>query len=519
MAQGASPVAEAPARQTIEVRSPATGVRLAEFPAADREAVAAAVARARQAQAAWAGLAFAERARVLHRVRDRFIDEKDRLMDVVSGETGKPRHDVLTNELLLVCDGIGFWGRRAARYLADEAARPHLLKNKRAHVSYLPHGVIGIIGPWNFPFSLTIGEAIPALMAGNAVVVKPSEVTPGSAVLGCELAEAAGLPPGLLQAVPGYGEAGQHLIELADMICFTGSVATGRKVAERCGQLLRPVTLELGGKDPMIVLSDADLERAANGCVYGGLVNAGQVCISVERVYVEAPVYDAFVAKVVDKVRKVRQGPPDAGPVEVGSMTFPPQIDKVERHVRDATARGARVLVGGKRRTDLPGFFFEPTVLVDVNHDMEVMRDETFGPVIPIMRVRDEEEAIRLANDSRYGLDASVWTKDLARGARLARRIQSGAVCVNDVMVNSAVIEVPMGGVKESGIGYRHGPGGIRKFCAQQTVVIDRFGMRSEINWWPITPAKLRLFRRVIDLFGSGWRRKLLGAGRSVTRG
>ena len=511
MAQGAS-ISEVPARQTIPVTNPATGARLAEYPVADREAVAAAVARAREAQPRWAALGFAERGRILRRVRDRFVDEKDRICDVVSGETGKPRHDVITNELLFLCDAIGFWSKRAGKYLADEPARPHLLKNKRVYVSFVPHGVIGIIGPWNFPFNLTIGEAIPALMAGNAVVIKPSEVTPGSAALGAELAQAAGLPPGVLQVVTGYGETGQHLIELADMICFTGSVATGRKVAERCGQLLKPVTLELGGKDPMIVLGDADLERASSACVYGGLVNAGQVCISVERVYVEASVYDTFVGKVVDKVRQVRQGPPDAGVVEVGSMTFPPQIEKVERHVQDAVARGAKVLAGGKRRTDLPGLYFEPTVLVDVDHDMDVMRDETFGPVIPIMRVRDEEEAIRLANDSRYGLDASVWTRDLARGARVARRVQSGAVCVNDVLVNYAVTEVPMGGWKESGIGYRHGPGGIRKFCAQQSVVIDRFGTKSEINWWPMTAGKVKLFRRALNFFGSGWRRKLLGA-------
>ena len=512
MAQGATSVGEAPARRTIQVQSPATGARLGEVPVADREAVAAAVARARRAQPIWAALDFRERARILRAVRDRFVDERERIMDVVSGETGKPRHDVLTNELLFLCDAIGFWGKRAARYLSDQRARPHLLVTKRAYVSYLPYGVVGIIGPWNFPFNLTIGEAIPALMAGNAVVIKPSEVTPQSALLGSELAAAAGLPAGLLQVVPGYGETGQHLIELADMICFTGSVATGRKVAERCAQLLKPVTLELGGKDPMIVLRDADVERAANACVYGGLVNAGQVCISVERVYVEEPVYDDFVQKVVDKVRRVRQGPPEAGPVEMGSMTFPPQIDKVERHVKDAVARGARVLAGGKRRSDLPGLYFEPTVLVDVTHDMDVMRDETFGPVIPIMRVRDEEEAVRLANDSRYGLDASVWTKDAARGARIARRVQSGAVCVNDVLVNYAVTEVPMGGWKESGIGYRHGPGGIRKFCVQQSVVIDRFGMKSEINWWPMTPGKVKLFRRALNFFGSGWRRKLLGA-------
>jgi acyl-CoA reductase-like NAD-dependent aldehyde dehydrogenase len=510
MAHGASLV-EAPVRRTIRVQSPATGAPVGEHPVADRDTVAAAVARARRAQAGWAGLPHAERARVLRAVRDGFVDAKDRIADVVSAETGKPRHDVFANELLYVCDAIGFWGRRAGRYLADQHVRPHLLRTKRTYVSYLPLGAVGIVGPWNFPFALTIGEAIPALMAGNAVVLKPSEVTPGSALLGCELAEAAGLPAGLLQAVTGYGETGQHLVDLADMICFTGSVETGRKVAARCGELLKPASLELGGKDPMLVLRDADLERAANACVWGGLVNAGQVCISVERVYVEAPVYDDFVRRVVDKVRRVRQGPPGQL-AEVGSMTFPPQIEKVERHVQDALARGARVLVGGRRRTDLPGLFFEPTVLIDVTHDMEIMREETFGPVIPIMRVADEEEAIRFANDSRYGLDASVWTKDVARGARMARRIQSGSVCVNDALVNYAVPDVPMGGVKESGLGRRHGAEGIRKFCAQQTVVIDRLGMKAEPNWWPVTPTKTKLLRRAIDLFGSGWRRKLLGA-------
>jgi len=512
MADAATQLRVEPYRQAqvIGVANPATGTHIGDVPVTDAAGVRAAVDHGRAAQREWARRSFAERGAALKRYRDVLIDNKDRIVDVIMSETGRPRGDVYPSELLQLCDAIGHWAKIAPRFLADEKVRPHLLKTKRIYVSFHPLGVVGIIGPWNFPFLLTIGEAVPALMAGNAVVIKPSEVTPLSAVLGAEMAERAGLPAGLLQVVPGYGETGAQLVDCADMICFTGSVETGKKVAERAAKRLIPITLELGGKDPMVVLRDANIERAANGCVWGGLFNAGQVCMSVERVYVEAPVYDDFVNRVTEKVKRLRQGLPENS-VEIGSMTFPPQLEKVERHVSDAVQKGATVRAGGKRNSNLPGLYYEPTVLTDVTHDMDIMTDETFGPVIPIMKVRDAEEALRLANDSRYGLTASVWTKDGQQARVLARRLEAGSVCINDCMTNFAVMEAPMGGVKESGLGARHGAQGIRKFCRQQTVVIDRFNSNTEINWYPTSPRKAKLFRWALNLYRSGWRNKLRG--------
>ena len=510
MAQAAEAL-QGESRRVIPVTSPATLEKVREVPVTTPGELAEAARRAREAQAAWRALPPADRADALFRYREALLDNGERIADELTAETGKPRADAWAVELIYVCDALTYWAKNAEKFLADQKITPHLLRTKHAYSTYIPMGVIGIIGPWNFPLVLTIGEALPALAAGNAVIIKPSEVTPLSAIVGAEIWREAGLPPGILQVVPGYGDVGSALVDHVDMICFTGSVATGRKVAMKAAEQLKPCTLELGGKDPMIVLRDANLERAANACVWGGLVNSGQVCISVERVYVEEPVYDDFVKLVTEKIGKVRQGLPHEE-VDVGSMTFPPQIEKVERHVQDATARGAKVLAGGKRNAKYPGLFYEPTLLVDVNHEMEVMREETFGPVIAVQKVQDVEEAVRLANDSPYGLDASIFTKDTEKGRVIARRIESGAVCVNDCIVNFAVTDVPMGGIKESGLGRRHGPDGIRKFCHQQTVVVDRFGLKSEFNWFPGSAGKTKAVRRVMNLlFRRDWRKKLFG--------
>ncbi len=494
----------------IEVRNPATLEKVADLEIVPTAEVANAVARGRKAQALWRSTSFAHRARLLYRLRDLLLDEQEKLADVLTAETGRPRSEANGNELFYLCDAIGVWAKKSKKYLRPVKIRPHfpLMKAKKVRSVYEPRGVIGIISPWNFPLTLTLGEALPALMAGNAVIIKPSELTPLTALFGAEIALQAGFPAHLLQVVVGRGETAEALIDHADMISFTGSVATGRRVARRAAERLIPVSLELGGKDPMIVLRDADLERAAGACVWGALMNSGQTCTSIERVYVEAPVYDDFVARVAAKTRALRQGPSDAL-VDIGSMTSRAQLEKVAAQIKDAVARGASILVGGRRNPNFAGFYFEPTVLLDVNHEMRIMREETFGPVIPIIKVADAEEAMRLANDSPYGLSASIYSRNRDYALKMAYQLETGAVCLNDSLVNFIIPDTPMGGRKESGFGYRHGAEGIRKYCFQKTIVTDRFGLKEEFPWYPASEKKARQMRHLLHLLcRSGWGKK-----------
>jgi acyl-CoA reductase-like NAD-dependent aldehyde dehydrogenase len=498
------------AQAPIAVENPATGEVIATVPATSPDEVTAMVARARAAQPAWEALGYDGRGRILRRAQRWLLDNAPRVVETIVSETGKTHEDAEIAEVAYAANAFGFWAKRAPEYLADEKIRSAnpFVAGRRLVVRYGPVGVVGVIGPWNYPLVNSFGDAIPAMAAGNTVVLKPSEVTPLTSLLMADGLRECGLPEGVYQVATGRADAGEALIDAVDMVMFTGSTATGRKVMARAAQTLTPVSLELGGKDPMIVLADADLERAANAATYYSMQNGGQTCISVERVYVESPVYDEFVTKVSDKVRALRQGVPGGpGSVDVGAVTFAPQLDIVRRHVQEAQEAGARVLVGGHAHED-SGRFYEPTVLVDVDHSMACMSEETFGPTLPIMKVRDAEDAIAKANDSQYGLGASVWTKDVARGEAIARRLQSGAVCVNDAQLNYLALELPMGGWKESGLGVRHGAAGIRKYTRQQALLVTRFApLSKDVHMFPYKSRTTKLIGRFVRLlYGRGRR-------------
>jgi acyl-CoA reductase-like NAD-dependent aldehyde dehydrogenase len=506
--------AQAPASAApgdIAIENPATGEVIAHVADLTAEQVAALAHAARAAQPAWEALGYEGRGRILRRAQKWVVDNTDRVIQTIVSETGKAYEDALVGEVLYGANALGFWAKKAPSYLADERIRSAapLLRGKRLVLRYRPIGVVGVIGPWNYPLTNSFGDCVPALAAGNAVVLKPSEVTPLTSLLLLQGLRESGLPEDVMAVATGGGATGAALVDEVDMVMFTGSASTGRQVMARAAQSLTPVSLELGGKDPMIVLADADLERAANHAVYYAMLNTGQTCISVERVYVEAPVHDEFVAKVTEKARALRNDRP-AGPgtTDVGSMTFPPQVDVVERHVDDARQKGAQVLIGGARgHAGEGGYWYEPTVLVGVDHTMDCMREETFGPTLPIMKVADAEEAIRLANDSVYGLGASVFCKDAARGEAVARRIDAGAACVNDALVNYSALELPMGGVKTSGLGSRHGAGGIRKYTRQQSLLISRLNPRKDIHMYPYRAGMTAVLGRLMRvLYGRGKR-------------
>ncbi len=507
---GAVNGAPAGAEETIEVANPATGERIGSVAVSSPSEVAETVARVRAAQPDWEEMGIEGRYHWLGKLRDWLLDNADTVTDKMQRETGKVRADA-DNEIIYLTDLINFYGTRAADYIGEEKLRPHspLVASKRLRIQYRPHPVVGIISPWNFPLILSLGDAIPALQAGAAVVLKPSEFTPLGLVDVIEAWKREIGGPDVLDCVQGTGETGGALVDAVDFVQFTGSDRTGRKVMARAAETLTPVSLELGGKDPMIVLSDADLDRAANAAAWGGMMNSGQICMSVERIYVEEPAYDQFVAKLTSAVGRLRHGAEGRHyDKDVGAMTSPNQIAIVEDHVSEAMAQGAKALTGGAR-VDGPGEYFEPTVLVDVDHSMKVMRDETFGPVVGVMKVADSEEALRLANDSRYGLSGSVFG-ETERAERVARRVECGAVNVNDVLSNYTSCNVPMGGWKQSGIGYRHGEPGIKKFCRAESVVITRFGGKREPTWYPYRSGERKLVAKASRLFAArGWKRRI----------
>ena len=509
--QTTAAAANGAAAHTIAVENPATGQLITTVPVRGAAELEAMAHRARQAQPQWEAIGFEGRARIMRRAQKWMLDNADRVLESVVRESGKTYEDAQLADLGYTVAALGFWAKEAAKYLDDERVKSWnnpVAAGKKLVIRYVPVGVVGVIGPWNYPIANSFGDCIPALMAGNAVILKPSEVTPLSSLLMAEMMRECGLPEDVFQVATGDGSTGAALIGQVDCVMFTGSSRTGRAVMRAAADALVPCYLELGGKDPMIVCADADIERAANAAAFYSMNNGGQACISVERCYVEAPIYDEFVSRVTDKVRALRQGEPTGvGTVDVGAVIFPPQLDIVDEHVRDAVAKGARVLTGGHPHSER-GRYYEPTVLVDVDHSMRLMREETFGPTLPIMQIADAEEGVRLANDSVYGLQASVWTKDADRGEELARRIEAGVVCVNDAQINYSALNLPMGGWKTSGVGTRHGANGIRKYTKVQSLLVTRRApFKREPFMFPYKPRQTMLLRRFYKLlYGRGAR-------------
>lgn len=466
---------EAGGRGEIPVFAPFNGTRVGTVPEGQPEDVERAVARSREAQADWQALSVATRSRLLARFHDLLIDRAEEAMDLAQLEAGKARSSAFEEVFDVVA---------TTRYYIKVA--PRLLRARRRSVSFPiltsaselrhPHGIVGFITPWNFPFNLGIGDAIPALLAGNGVVIKPDEKTPFTTLYSVDLLAEAGLPEGLVQVVTGEGEVvGTALVDEVDYVMFTGSTAVGRFVAERAGRRLIGASMELGGKNAAIVLRDADLSVAVPGVARSAFANGGQICVGMERIYVEEPLLDAFTRRFVDYVDGLRLSAAYDFTSDLSSMITTGHAEAVHAHVEDAVSKGASILTGGKPRPDIGPAFYEPTVLVGVDESMELCRTETFGPVVSIYGVASADEAVNAANDSEFGLNHSVWTRDASRGRALAARLQAGTVGVNDGYAATwSAYDAPMGGVKGSGLSRRHGTVGLLKYTESQTIATQR---------------------------------------------
>src|SRR6266851_618312 len=504
----------------IAVTNPATQQVIDAVPVASAEQITEAVARAHAAQVRWAATPVSDRLKVLRRFQKLLCEQKESVADIITREAGKPAAEALSTEVLVVLDGIKFLIDNAPEFLLPERV-PHanpIMKLKQGALLREPYGVIGIISPWNYPFSLPSVQTLTALITGNAVVLKPSEFTPFSSLELQHLLRDAGLAPDLFQVITGEGAAGGALLDAnIDKLIFTGSVATGKKVAVAAAAKLLPVVLELGGKDPMIVLEDADVDVASSAAVWGAFMNSGQTCLSVERCYVHHSIYEQFLQACVAKTARLKQGNGGDPATDVGPMIHERQLRTVQNHVDDAIAQGARLLAGGKAVSQLGPCFFAPTILADVTHAMNVMREETFGPVLPVCSFRDEDEAVAMANDSEFGLAASVWTRNRSRGEMLARRIHAGTVMVIDVVACFGISEAPHGGVKASGIGRTHGRFGLEEMVWPKYVDSDRLPGMKKLWWYGYGPAFRQQMSGFINLlFAGNLTKKVSGALKST---
>jgi acyl-CoA reductase-like NAD-dependent aldehyde dehydrogenase len=530
------------------VHNPATQEIVGTLPNMAANQITEAVARAAAAQVRWAATPVRDRMRILGRFAELLCDQKDSVAAVISREAGKPESEAMSTEVMVVLDTVKYLQNHVPAFLKPEPVSHGnpVMKLKSGTLLREPYGVVGIISPWNYPFNLPSIQTLTALATGNAVVLKPSEFTPYSSLELEKLLRAAGLDPDLLQVITGEGATGAALLAAnVQKIVFTGSVATGKRVAQAAAARLLPVVLELGGKDPMIVLEDADIDVASSAAVWGAFMNAGQTCLSVERCYVQEKIYPKFLEKCVEKTNKLRVGsssrvssagegtstpthaksahvgdPGTCGPApgcDVGPMIHERQLSIVQSHVEDAVARGARLLAGGKPMAQLGANFFAPTILADVDHSMRIMREETFGPVLPVCSFKTEDEAVALANDSEYGLAACIFTNDRKRGEALARSVQAGTVMVNDVLTCYGISEAPHGGIKASGIGRTHGRFGLEEMVWPKYVDSDRMPRMKKLWWFGYGPAFGQQMGGFIELlFAKGLIKRLRGGAKST---
>jgi acyl-CoA reductase-like NAD-dependent aldehyde dehydrogenase len=480
----------------IEARSPATGETIREYEETGADEIQRIMDRARRAFASWGRTSVKERVAYMKSLKRVILHDMDEVVRWITADTGKVDLEALSSDVLATLGMMQYYQDHAGEILkTEERPVPVLFMGARCYVEYRPMGVIAVFSPWNFPFQLAMIPIVSALTAGNTVIVKPSEITPTVGELIETLCSRAGLPRNVVQIVYGGRNAGQSLIKaMPDKIFFTGSLATGRKVMKAAAAGPIPVELELSGKDPMIVFADANFKRAVNAAVYGAFANSGQICVSIERCYVEKKVYEDFVEAVVEATKKLRVG--QGAEADLGAITSPAQTAIIDDHVNDAIEKGARLLCGGA----LEGSFYKPMVLRDVTHDMKIMREETFGPVLPIMPFSTEDEAVRLANDSEYGLNAAVFTRDLKKARRVAGRIETGSCAVNDVVVNIANPFAPFGGVKRSGFGRYHGPEGLHAFSNQVSILVESGRFKTQPYYFPYSEKKKKIVHKLIKL-------------------
>lgn len=484
----------------IDILNPATGETMGMVEEKTEEEVQQAMQLAREAFPAWKELPLSKRLEYVKLLREYLVENASEIVEKIVADTGKVPLEAWMTEIFLTVELLRYYEKNAASILkTKKVSTPLTLFGRQSEVQYRPMGVVAVITPWNYPFQLSLVPTVSALIAGNTVLLKPSEVTPLTGVVIEEIFYEVAFPEGVVQVLHGGKEVGERLVQSKpDKIFFTGSVATGKKILAAAAEHFIPVTLELGGKDPMIVFADADLERAANAAVWGAFTHAGQTCISVERLYVEFSIYGAFITKLKEKTEALRVGTDDDA--DIGSMTDPRQLKIVSEQITDAVSKGATILCGGKQLNEHT-LHFAPTVLVDVNHSMTIMKEETFGPVIAVMPFSTEEEAIRLANDTEYGLSCSIWTRDPKKAERVSNQLETGNICLNDVLVTAANPHLPFGGVKQSGIGRYYGPEGLLTFCHSVSIMRSKGNKPRERNWYPYSNEQLETLQTILQTF------------------